>query len=214
MSTSTHRIYDAVVPDAAHVDCKSVNLIYLITCRKCKLQYVGETVQMIRERIGKHNSCIRHPANDNSCRILSDHFNEGYCRGATFSVHIIEKLPGDGRDENGKTDPTITNLRRKKEKDWMLALRTVYPFGLNSRIGDEYKPEYNSCNVFSRFPSLKRIKEHQKVRTKQLINNTFVLDNFIYTINESLKTDIKNTMNLIRVLLSSMKRSHCRILAD
>ena len=90
---------------------------------------------MVRERLGKHNSCIRHPANDNSCRILSDHFNEGYCRGATFSVNIIEKLPGDGRDENGKIDPTITNLRRKKEKDWMLALRMVYLHVMDLIVG-------------------------------------------------------------------------------
>ena len=111
-------------------------------------------------------------------------------------------------------DPTVTSLRKKKEKNWMLTLRTVYPYGLNSRVGDEYKPENANSSIISRFPSLKRIKEHQKVRTKLPTSNTFILDNFIYIINESLRTNIKNTMNLIRVLLSSLKKSHCRTLAD
>ena len=62
--------------------------------------------------------------------------------------------------------------------------------------------------------TLKKIKERFKIRTKYDTSNTFVVDNFIYIINESIRTNLKNTMNLIRVLLSSMKRSHCRILYD
>ena len=215
VSSSTHRVYDAVIPnEETYMDCKCSNVIYLLTCRKCRLQYVGETAQLLRERIGQHNSSIRHPENVNSCRVLAEHFSQGLCRGATFSVHIIEKLPGNGRDEKDQIDPIITQLRRKKEKNWMLTLRTVYPYGLNSRIGDEYIPENDNLSIISRFPSLKRIKEHHKVRTKLPTSNTFILDNFIYIINESLRHNIKNTMNLIRVLLSSLKKSHCRILAD
>jgi len=215
VSSSTHRIYDAVIPnEVTCLNCKSSNIIYLLTCRKCKLQYVGETAQMLRERIGKHASSIKHPENENSCRLLAEHFSLGFCKGATFSVNIIEKLPGDGRYEDNQMDPTVTSLRTKKEKNWMLTLRTVYPYGLNSRVGDEYKPENANSSIISRFPSLKRIKEHQKVRTKLPTSNTFILDNFIYIINESLRTNIKNTMNLIRVLLSSLKKSHCRTLAD
>ena len=215
VSSSTHRIYDAVIPNQeSFLDCKCSNVIYLLTCRKCKLQYVGETAQMLRERIGKHASSIKHPENENTCRILAEHFSQGFCRGATFSVNIIEKLPGNGRDLNNHMDPTVTNLRRKKEKEWMLTLRTVYPYGLNSRVGDEYIPEYHNSSIFSKFPALKRIKQHLKVRTKFPTSNTFILDNFIYIINESIRNNIKNTMNLIRVLLSSLKKSHCHILAD
>ena len=215
VSSSTHRIYDAVISnEETFLDCRSSNIIYLITCRKCKLQYVGETVQMLRERIGKHISSIKHPENENSCRILAEHFSQGYCRGATFSVNIIEKLPGSGRDDSNQIDPSVTSLRRKREKNWMLTLRTVFPYGLNSRVGDEYKPENDYHSICSRFPSLKRIKEHQKVRSKLPTSDNFILDNFIYIVNESLRNDIRNTMNLIRVLLSSLKKSHCRALVD
>ena len=70
------------------------------------------------------------------------------------------------------------------------------------------------CSVFSRFPPLKRIREQKKVRTKRPVNNNFILDNFIYIINQSISDNIKNTMNLVRVLLSSLKKSQCRTLAD
>jgi len=37
----------------------------------------------------------------------------------------------------------------------MLKLRTVFPYGLNDKIGGEYKNETRSC-IASRFPPLKR----------------------------------------------------------
>ncbi len=217
VSTSTHRIYNSIIPEEIEfLDCKTTNVIYLITCKKCKLQYVGETIQLLRERIGKHASSFKHPEKENSCRILAEHFGGGgsFCKGASFTLHILEKLPGNGRDENKVADPAITTVRRRKEKEWMLTLRTVYPFGLNSRIGDEYKPQHYNKSIFSHFPSLKRVKEHLKVRTKEPIANTFVLDNFIYAVNESIRVNLRNTMNLIRVLLSSLKKSQCRVLFD
>jgi len=36
-----------------------------------------------------------------------------------------------------------------------LKLRTVFPYGLNDKIGSEYKNETRSC-IGSRFPPLKR----------------------------------------------------------
>ena len=126
VSSSTHRVYEAAIPNnITSLDCNCTNVIYLITCRKCRLQYVGETAQLLRERIRHHNSCINHPERDHTCRILSEHFSKGLCKNATFTVNIIEKLQGSGRDENGVIDSAITSIRRKKETDWMLKLRTV-----------------------------------------------------------------------------------------
>ena len=191
--------------------------MYLITCQRCKLQYVGETAQLLRERIAQHASCMRHPEKDHTCRILSEHFNQGACKEARFSVHI-EKLSGNGRlpshhtNVKGTVDPAITCLRRQKETDWMLKLRTVYPYGLNDRIGDEYMSDRDNFYVYSRFTSLSRLREQYKIRTKTPSSNTFIVDNFIYILNESLRSSLCNTMNLVRVLLSSLKKAHCRIL--
>ena len=82
-------------------------------------------------------------------------------------MNIIEKLDGEGRDIDGKIDPSITRIRRQKETDWMLKLRTVYPFGLNDRIGDEYITERGNIIISNKFPSLKRHNKHSRSRTKK-----------------------------------------------
>ena len=45
-------------------------------------------------------------------------------------------------------------------------------------------------------------------------SSPFIGDNFIYMINESLRSSLPNTMNLIRVLLTSLKKAQCLILFD
>ena len=40
------------------VNCKSQNVLYLITCAKCFLQYVGETSSVIGVRFGTHRACM------------------------------------------------------------------------------------------------------------------------------------------------------------
>ena len=80
VSTSTHRIYQSEIPVVTDsLDCNSSNVIYLITCKKCSLQYVGETAQKLRERFNHHASCFRHPEKDNTCIILSNHISQGLC---------------------------------------------------------------------------------------------------------------------------------------
>jgi len=215
VSSSTHRIFGAVIPQDLHsLNCNSTNLVYLITCRKCKLQYVGETAQKLRERIGQHNSCINHPEKSNNCRILSDHFSKGLCKNATYTVHIIEKLHGSGRDKDGEVDKGITAVRKKIETNWMLKLRTVFPYGLNDRIGDEYMTEKDCSNINSKFPTLKRMKNRHRVRSKSFASSAFIQKHFIYIVNESLRTNLRNSMNLIRVLLSSLKKSSCKFLSN
>ena len=39
--------------------CKSKNLVYLISCRRCEVQYVGETEQALRLRMNEHRSDIQ-----------------------------------------------------------------------------------------------------------------------------------------------------------
>ena len=48
----THTITD-------EMSCNSINTIYLITCTKCKFQYVGETGRTLRERFNNHRSDIK-----------------------------------------------------------------------------------------------------------------------------------------------------------
>ena len=141
-SSMTHRKYQCKSHDEnVTLDCSTTNCIYLITCCRCRLQYVGETVQSLRDRFSGHRAGIKKPFSDNRCKILSRHFGIGPCKNAKYEVNIIEKLAGSGRDLNGKQLPGVTSERHKTETRWMLTLQTVYPYGLNDRIGDEYMTE-------------------------------------------------------------------------
>jgi len=42
-----------------NMNCNSIDTIYLITCIKCKKQYVGESHRPLRERLNNHRSDIK-----------------------------------------------------------------------------------------------------------------------------------------------------------
>jgi len=54
-SKSTGRQYNIRAP----ITCKSKNLVYLISCRRCGLQYVGETENTLHIRMNGHHLDIR-----------------------------------------------------------------------------------------------------------------------------------------------------------
>ncbi len=53
------------------LDCQAKNLVYLITCNKCGLQYIGETKQTFRKRMMDHRRKIE---NKDICTIQYKHF--------------------------------------------------------------------------------------------------------------------------------------------
>lgn len=208
-SSSTNRVYEALFPnDVIKVDCDTVNCIYMITCSKSNLQYVGETAQSLKRRFAKHREGLKHPERDNTCRILSQHFNSPLCKNASYTINILEKLSGDGRNEKGILDSNITKMRRQKETNDMLKLRTVYPYGLNDRIGNEYRSVANAP-IGSYFPTLKRHSNYGN-RTRRTSIDDFNIAFFIKNIDMALNKNIKIGMNYIRTLLTSLKKSNLK----
>ena len=55
--------------------CKSPDVIYLITCRRCGLQYVGETGQPLHIQINNHCFNIAHQRTEDSP--VAEHFTNG-----------------------------------------------------------------------------------------------------------------------------------------
>ena len=81
-------------------------------------------------------------------------------------------MEGDGRVDDGKRiDYEVCRKRHAREKHWMLKLRMGYPFGLNDRLGDEFKCNSDKKLITRKFPKL----DHSfKCRTKgnhKVINN-------------------------------------------
>ena len=71
-----------------HASCKPSNVIYLITCRRCGLQYVGETGQHAHLRENGHQYHITHRKTDEST--MAEHFNSGTHTESDMVVMAID----------------------------------------------------------------------------------------------------------------------------
>ena len=221
VSSVTHRTYECVTPSGTkHYDCHAKNVVYLITCDRCYLQYVGETRQPLNERFNWHRSCLKYPNKYGFCRRLTEHFIQGACKNSSYSVQIIEKLDDDDDNvDDDETSPRPNNvnmnaLRKHKEKEWMLKLRTVFPYGLNDRVGDEHSSFRSKNLIGSLFPPLKRYSpDHVRGHNRKGLNK-FNADNFLLFLKYQLDNNLPNAMNNLRISLSSMKKSTLKILFD
>ena len=68
--------------------CKFFNIVYLSTCRRCGLQYMGETSQPPHARINGHWSDIAHRRTDVSP--VAEHFNSSGHSVSNMTVMVIE----------------------------------------------------------------------------------------------------------------------------
>ena len=131
-------------------------MVYIITCNKCKLQYVGETSQNLNKRFNWHNTCFRNPTAYSFCKILNTHFSKGYCKHSSYTVNIIENLEWTGRTDRNTMDFAARPIRKARKTYWMHELWKNFPYGVNDSIGDEFKTDNKHINVASKFSSLRR----------------------------------------------------------
>ena len=71
------------------VDCTTKNIIYLLGCRKCPQQYIGETERAMKERFQEHRNYV---STNNQSKTTGVHFNS---KGHTISdmeITIVEKV--------------------------------------------------------------------------------------------------------------------------
>lgn len=101
-----------------NITCKSKNLIYLITCTKCHMQYVGQTSRTLADRINNHLSCIR----THKDTPISIHFNSSNHSINNFSIQGIESL---------QSTHNIHDTLDTKEHYWQHKLNTIHPLGIN-----------------------------------------------------------------------------------
>lgn len=185
-----------------------------MTCSSCGLQYVGETVQQLNQRFNGHRSGFNNPDKHGYCKILRNHFNKGICKDSKYVVQIVEKLEGSGRTERNAIDPAITTFRRKREDFWMKTLRTVYPYGLNDHVGDDYMRDQARERIGSKSPSLKRSFNRGNRREKRKGTNNINHDTFLEKLRKILTNDLTEALNFIRMSLTSMKKVELKRLGD
>ena len=110
-----------------NVSCKSNNLIYCITCKKCNKQYVGQTKRRLMERFQGHFWCIKSKKTDNND--VAKHFNLPNHSGIDdVKIHILDFInihPTTDEKESAY-------IRDHIEMNWIHRLHTQHPLGMNT----------------------------------------------------------------------------------
>ena len=132
-SNSTKKRYFPRTAGLDFLNCKTENLVYLISCKICNFQYVGETKNRLQKRFSGHRNSIN---KGDSGQMVHKHFQDDGHGISNCSIIPIEKI--DERNFNNlnpnEKDRLISRLRLEREKYWISVLQTAYPFGLNCRV--------------------------------------------------------------------------------
>ena len=102
--------------------CKSTNLIYMIECKRCKKQYIGETKRTLRERFTEHRQATNNPSHANASAAVPTHFNL-----PDHSIEDMTLIPLE-------LQPTPNTSRRKAREAYLIHRgQTLEPNGINRR---------------------------------------------------------------------------------
>ena len=115
------------------------------------------------------------------------------CQRAFFKVKIIEKFEGSGRTNRLKMNPSITQMRKRIETDWIETLRIAYPNGFNDNVRDDHRKEKTEL-VGVKFPSLTKI--HSRTRRIQYnYINKISGKEFLFKLNKRLISNLRKNVN-------------------
>ena len=102
----------------AQVNCQSRNIIYCISCQKCRAQYVGQSERTLQSRFSEHRGYV---TNQIVTKATGDHYNLPGHSVADMKVSIIEKV--HSRD---------VLVREERENLFIKNMNTKYK-GLNTK---------------------------------------------------------------------------------
>ena len=121
----TRRTYCSINIKSHEIHCKIRNYIYLLTCKYCDTQYVGESITPVNLRMDIHRK------RKSGYELFINRYKH-VCKDANFSILILEKLEVDDF-LNGQRDFAVQQLCLQRQDYWMKKLRIIYPSGLNER---------------------------------------------------------------------------------
>ena len=110
------------------LNCKSSDLIYLLQCRICQLQYVCKSETSFNIRLNNH----RKDSSNKNPILACKHFqnsNHNFQMDAEFT--LIEQIT-----KSFTTTKQLQPLLKKWENFWIIKLKTLYPDGLNQELNN------------------------------------------------------------------------------
>jgi hypothetical protein len=106
-----------------NISCRSSNLIYAITCTRCRKQYVGQTLLRLKDRFKHHLYDIEIGDKQKAVGLHFSRFDHNGWKDVEISVlEFIKKPP---------RSPEAVKIRDRVEKKWIHLLRSPAPLGLN-----------------------------------------------------------------------------------
>ena len=119
--------------------CKSGNLIYCVTCKKCNKQYVGQTMNCLMDHFQGHWQTIQAK---NTKVDIGRHFNLPNHQGTDdMKISVLEFVYADANL------PFAGSVRNQIEFTWIQKLRTQLPMGINTMD----RPEVDTASRNWRF---------------------------------------------------------------
>ena len=107
----------------SRLTCHSRNVIYLASCKKCQLQYIGSTTKK-KVRFRNHKSSML--TNKKSCEVAVHFTSAPHCL-QDFEFQCIDQIV------HANSCAQLENLLITKEAYWSAQLFTFLPYGLNKR---------------------------------------------------------------------------------
>ena len=108
----------------SRLSCDSKNVIYLVSCKKCRLQYIGSTTTDFRVRFRNHKSAML--TNKTTCEVAV-HFNKIPHSLDDFEFQCIDQVQAPNDSDE------IDRFLITKEAYWSAQLFSLAPHGLNKR---------------------------------------------------------------------------------
>ena len=121
---------------SASLDCSSENVVYLIQCKFCPKQYVGETKNPFKTRMNQHASSINCAKTDSP---LYNHLHAHYLdnfpnfQESDISIKSLLTIPIE-QPPFGENHSTNRIIRLGRESYWIKTLDTLAPWGLNEKL--------------------------------------------------------------------------------
>ena len=104
-----------------HITCTTSNIIYLISCRICGIQYIGETKNLLKKRFYGHRSTVKTQKLDTP---VGQHFN--------LLNHSISDMILQGIDALANRRESV---HLSREKMWIKHVHTIHPMVSTYRKG-------------------------------------------------------------------------------
>ena len=117
-STVNKKVFYSEINQGSTFNCNSKNVIYLINCQTCGLQYVGQTRRTLKERFGRHKANLR---DDKEKNFLYTHYRTEGHNLFSMKIKILQQC-------------NHTEELNAAEDFWIKTLQTIYPLGLNDNV--------------------------------------------------------------------------------